>query len=45
MNELKLKDIRKEIQAEVEEAVAFAEASPQPAIDSIFEDVYTEWQL
>lgn len=45
MNDLKLQDIRKEIQAEVEEAVAFAEASPQPAMDSIFEDVYTEWQV
>jgi TPP-dependent pyruvate/acetoin dehydrogenase alpha subunit len=36
--------IRSEIQQEVDEAVVFAEASPQPAPESIFEDVYTEWQ-
>lgn len=35
---------RVDIQAEVDEAVAFAEASPQPPIESMFEDVYTEWQ-
>ena len=36
--------IKEDIQLEVDEAVAFAEASPQPPIESIFEDVYTEWQ-
>ncbi len=36
--------IKEDIQAEVDEAVAFAEASPQPLIKSMFEDVYTEWQ-
>jgi len=36
--------IRKEVKTEVDEAVEFAEASPIPKIDSIFEDVYTEWQ-
>ena len=36
--------VRDEIQQEVNEAVAFAEASPQPAPESIFEDIYTEWQ-
>jgi pyruvate dehydrogenase E1 component alpha subunit len=36
--------IRNEIQQQVDDAVAFAEASPQPAIESIFEDIYTEWQ-
>jgi pyruvate dehydrogenase E1 component alpha subunit len=36
--------IREDIHTEVNEAVAFAEASPQPPIESMFEDVYTEWQ-
>ncbi len=35
---------RVDIQMEVDEAVVFAEASPQPPIESMFEDVYTEWQ-
>jgi TPP-dependent pyruvate/acetoin dehydrogenase alpha subunit len=43
MSEAEYLIIRSEIQQEVEEAVAFAEASPQPAPESIFEDVYTEW--
>jgi pyruvate dehydrogenase E1 component alpha subunit len=33
--------IRVEVQAEVDEAVRFAEESPDPPIESIFEDVYT----
>jgi TPP-dependent pyruvate/acetoin dehydrogenase alpha subunit len=44
MSEAEYLIIRSEIQQEVKEAVAFAEASPQPAPESIFEDVYTEWQ-
>jgi TPP-dependent pyruvate/acetoin dehydrogenase alpha subunit len=44
MSEAEYLIIRSEIQQEVDEAVAFAEASPQPALESIFEDVYTEWQ-
>ena len=44
MSEPEYQLVRAEIQREVDEAVAFAEASPQPAPDSIFEDVYTEWQ-
>ena len=44
MSEAKYQQVRAEIQQEVNEAVAFAEASPQPALESIFEDVYTEWQ-
>lgn len=36
-------EIRYEIQSEVDKAVEFAENSPQPALESIFEDVYTEW--
>jgi pyruvate dehydrogenase E1 component alpha subunit len=43
-SESEYQQIRAEIQQEVDEAVAFAEASPQPALESIFEDVYTEWQ-
>jgi len=44
MTEPEYKMVRAEIQQEVDEAVAFAEASPQPAVESIFEDVYSEWQ-
>jgi pyruvate dehydrogenase E1 component alpha subunit len=44
MSESEYQLVRAEIQQEVDEAVAFAEASPQPAPESIFEDVYTEWQ-
>ena len=44
MSEAGYQLVRAEIQQEVNEAVAFAEASPQPAPESIFEDVYTEWQ-
>ncbi len=36
--------IRMEIQVEVDEAVAFAEASKVPDMDSIFKDVYSEWK-
>ena len=43
-SESEYQQARAEIQQEVDEAVAFAEASPQPALESIFEDVYTEWQ-
>lgn len=39
-----IEKIKADIQAEVDDAVSFAEASPQPAINSMFEDVYTEWQ-
>lgn len=45
MSESEYQQVRAEIQQEVNEAVAFAEASPQPALESIFEDVYTEWQV
>jgi TPP-dependent pyruvate/acetoin dehydrogenase alpha subunit len=44
LSEPDLQKVRAEIQAEVDEAVTFAEASPQPALESMFEDVYTEWQ-
>lgn len=44
MEETEIKLIKAEIQKEVDEAIAFAESSPQPTIDSMFEDVYTEWR-
>lgn len=44
VNEIGYLAVREEIQREVDEAVAFAEASPQPVMESIFEDIYTEWQ-
>lgn len=44
MSERDFQKVREEIQQEVDEAVAFAEASPQPETNSIFEDVYSEWQ-
>jgi acetoin:2,6-dichlorophenolindophenol oxidoreductase subunit alpha len=34
--------IQAEVQKEVEEAVAYAESSPEPSLDSLFEDVFTE---
>ena len=34
--------IEAEVQKEVIDAIAYAEASPEPSIESIFEDVYTE---
>jgi len=37
-------EIRSQIQKEVNEAVAYAENCPPPPVESIFEDVYTEWQ-
>jgi len=37
-------EIRSEIQKEVDEAVDFAENCTPPPVESIFEDVYTEWQ-
>jgi acetoin:2,6-dichlorophenolindophenol oxidoreductase subunit alpha len=33
--------IQTEIQAEVEEAVAYAESSPEPGIEALFEDIFT----
>jgi pyruvate dehydrogenase E1 component alpha subunit len=36
--------IRMDIQDEVDEAVAFAEASSNPPLESIFTDVYSEWR-
>jgi len=44
LSEPDIENIRSDIQLEVDEAVAFAESSPQPAMESMFEDVYTEWQ-
>ena len=33
--------LEEEVQAEVEDAVAFAEASPEPPLDSLYENVYS----
>ena len=44
LDKQKIKKIKLNIRAEVDDAVAFAEASSQPTIESMFEDVYTEWQ-
>lgn len=42
LTEAEYQAIRNEIKQEVDEAVAFAEAGPNPAIETIFDDVYTE---
>ncbi len=44
LSDQQIKQMRADIQEEVDEAVVFAEASPQPALESMFEDLYTEWQ-
>jgi pyruvate dehydrogenase E1 component alpha subunit len=38
----KLDEIDERASAEVQKAVAFAEASPEPALESLFDDVYAE---
>lgn len=35
-------DIRDEVQKQVDQAVAFAESSPEPSMESLFDDVFTE---
>jgi len=45
LSESDYQKIRDDNKREVNEAVAFAEASPIPTPESIFEDVYTEWQV
>ncbi len=44
LSEKEYQQIRADIKREVDEAVIFAEESPQPSLESIFEDVYTDWQ-
>lgn len=41
LSEAECRAIQKEVQREVDEAVAYAESSPEPSIESLFEDVYT----
>jgi len=41
LTEEECRAIQAEVQAEVDEAVYYGENSPEPALDSIFEDVYT----
>ncbi|MDW8327535.1 MAG: thiamine pyrophosphate-dependent dehydrogenase E1 component subunit alpha [Anaerolineales bacterium] len=40
VSEAELEQLRAAAQARIEQAVAFAEASPEPAVESIFEGVY-----
>jgi pyruvate dehydrogenase E1 component alpha subunit len=40
VNEAELEQLRANAQARIEQAVAFAEASPEPAVESILEGVY-----
>ena len=42
LDEAGLKKIQDEVKAEVEEAVAFAENSPFPSADALYEDIYVQ---
>ncbi|MCD4672651.1 MAG: thiamine pyrophosphate-dependent dehydrogenase E1 component subunit alpha [Anaerolineaceae bacterium] len=42
LREAECREIEAEVRKEVEDAVAYAENSPEPPIESIFEDVFTE---
>ena len=42
MTEEEIKAVEKEVKAEVEEAVKFAEESPLPEPHELYEDVYTQ---
>lgn len=42
LSEKACREIESEVRAEVQEAVHFAESSPEPGLDAIFEDIYTE---
>jgi pyruvate dehydrogenase E1 component alpha subunit len=41
-NKKELDEIEAKVEQEVREAVQFAEASPEPALDSLFEHIYVE---
>lgn len=41
MNDAQLDALDAEVQQEVEEAIAFAEASPEPPLDSLYENVFS----
>ncbi len=41
LTEAQCRNIQEEMQKEVDQAVAYAENSPEPAMESLFEDVYT----
>jgi pyruvate dehydrogenase E1 component alpha subunit len=43
-NEGELDDLETKVSAEVEDAVEFAESSPEPAPEALFEDIYAEEQ-
>jgi len=42
LDEAQCREIHDKVQREVDEAVAYAEASPEPSLEALFEDVYTE---
>lgn len=44
LSEAACREIEAEVRAEVEDAVQYAEESPEPTLDAIFEDVFTEEQ-
>jgi TPP-dependent pyruvate/acetoin dehydrogenase alpha subunit len=41
LTEAECRAIQAQVQCEVDEAVAYAEASPEPSLESLFDDVYT----
>jgi acetoin:2,6-dichlorophenolindophenol oxidoreductase subunit alpha len=41
LTEAECRQIQTEIQAEVDEAVVYAESSPEPGIETLFEDIFT----
>ncbi len=44
LTEAECRQVEADVRAEVEDAVAYAEASPEPALEAIFEDIFTEEQ-
>jgi TPP-dependent pyruvate/acetoin dehydrogenase alpha subunit len=42
LSEEECREIKAEVHAEVEDALEFAENSPEPPVESIFEDIFTE---
>jgi pyruvate dehydrogenase E1 component alpha subunit len=42
ITEKQIEAIQKEVEAIVDKAVAFAEHSPEPALDSLYRDIYSQ---
>jgi pyruvate dehydrogenase E1 component alpha subunit len=42
VNEEELDGLEKNVEREVQEAIEFAESSPEPAPDTLFENIYVE---